>query len=396
MAETSFLDLAKLSRPWCKSQKVDALLSIVALSQIVLSAIQGVLVAIRVPEEIASVYRVYLSAITIIIAIPFLLKRKPVLVIVTYLVALAIYFFHTVFFPGTVQFWKDEAFRFTLPICIPTVLCVVSIKDKSIFFYYLELIAYITGFFCLIYGATAFLGSYTLGANYDYNQGYGYMLLFPIIVLFYQKKWYSLLFSVILFVLLLLYGGRGPLLAILLFFAFVLVKQKRFVLIGILVALYFVGIPILASTAKSLGISSRMLELMVTGEMGQDNGRDAISEEIERGIQQNPYGWGLFGDRVITDGTNYAHNFILEVQAEFGLYIGILVLIIFGFEIIRRFFKLKGGDQDMFTLFLCACFVPMLFSGSYLTSTNFALFIGVMLLLPKYYKKRGIQKLKRI
>ena len=394
MVKTEIFDIAKKYRPWSRSQKIDALLSLVALSQLFLSALQGTLVIIGMPEKMASDNRVYLSAITIIIAFPFLLSRKPKLVILTYFFAFTLYYFHILFFPKTIAFWMAEAFRFTLPICIPTALCIVSIKDRYIFYYYLRIIAYITGFLSLLFGIFAYIGAATLSENYDYSQGFGYMLLFPIIVLFYQKRWYSLVFSAILLILLIVYGGRGPLLSVVLFFVYVLIKQRRFVLMGVLVGAVAVGIPILASKVKSLGITSRMLDLMLTGELAQDNGRDAINETIERGILQKPFGWGLFGDRVITNGLNYAHSFYREILAECGIYLGGLLLFIFAIEVIRRFKTVKDADRDMYVLFFFACFVPILFSGSYLTSSNFALFIGLAILLPKFYNSRRRQKYK--
>lgn len=384
--DSNVLDAAKQSKPWSPSQWIDVVLSLVALSQIILSAVQGVFIAVGMPEEMASTYRVYLSAISIIVGVPFLLKRRFATTVVTYFVGLAIYAVHTVAFPATVDFWKAEAFKFTLPICIPTALSVISIKDRYIFYHYLKVVAYITGFLSLLYGLRVFLGIYDLG--FSYNQGFGYMLLFPIIVLFYQRKWYSLVFAAVLFLLLLLYGARAPLLSLGVFFVYVLVSQRKYGLLIALVIIVGISIPIFTSTLESYGLSSRTLELYMSGELDSDNGRDVIRDEVMKGVHQNPYGWGLFGDRVITHGENNAHSFIREILAEFGLFLGIPLLLLFFLELVRRFIRIKGGDRDMYMLFLCACFIPTLVSGSYLTSTNFAIFIGILLLLPKYYSSK--------
>lgn len=381
MNDLNIIDIGQSSKPWTSSQKIDAVLSLVALSQIVLSALQGAFIAMGMPETVSTTFRVYLSAFFIIAGFPFLLKRRFKLVFITYLVAFVVYLIHIVAFPATVKFWEAEAFRFTLPICIPTALSIISIKDRYIFYYFLKVVAYITGFLSLLYGLKVFLGLYDLESSY--NQGYGYMLLFPIIVLFYQRKWYSLAFATVLFLLLLLYGARAPLLSIGVYFIYVLFREKKYGLLFVLVVLAGIAIPILYSTLESYGLYSRALELYMAGELDSDNGRDVIKEQIMRGIHQNPYGWGLFGDRVITHGENYAHNFFREILAEFGLYIGPLVLIFFFYLILTGFFKVKAGDKDMYVLFFCACFIPMLVSSSYLTDTNFAILIGVMFLLPK-------------
>ena len=270
MTNECCLDLAIKCKPWNKSQRIDALLSIIALSQIIIGAIQGTFIAIGMPEEMASEYRVYFSAFMILIAVPFLLKRNVKLVVIIYLVALFIYWIHSLFFPRTIEYWINEGFRFTFPISIPTLLSVISIKDKSILFYHLKITAVFTGILCLIYGGAVFLGFFSLGDSYDYNQGYGYMLLFPIIVLFYHRKWYSLFFSCILFLLLLFYGGRGPLLSVALFFFYYLVSQKKFLQLAVILSLIIIAIPILASTVQSFGISSKVLEYMVEGELSND------------------------------------------------------------------------------------------------------------------------------
>lgn len=381
MTKTNILNRANKGRVWTRSQRIDALLSIVALSQILLGALQGVMLALGLPEELSGSYRVYLSAITIILAAPFLVVRKPVLVLVTYLIAIAIYSIHFAFFPKTLEYWQLEAFRFTFPISIPTALCVLAIKEKDILFFFLKRIAYLTGILCLIYGLRVFLGLYDLG--FSYNQGFGYMLLFPIIVLFYQRTCFSLSFASVLTLLLLLYGARGPLLSLVIFAAYVLISQKKYVLLLSIVLVLLVAIPILTSTLESYGLSSRTLELYMSGDLDADNGRNVITEQIKKGIEENPYGWGVFGDRVITHGANNAHNFVREVLAEFGVYLGPIFLLVFFFQIIRRFFRTKGDERDMFALFFCACFIPTLVSGSYLTSTNFALFIGVIFLLTR-------------
>lgn len=394
MNQTSIFDVEKGYKFWSRGQTGDFLLSFVALSQILLSAIQGAMIAMRFSDETSSQVRISMSIITIIIAVPVLIKRKTILVIATYFAALAVYLFHVVCYPDTIVYWHSEAFKFTFPISIPSALCIIAIKDKNIFYYVLKILAYLTGALCLIYGIRVLMGAYVLG--FSYNQGFGYMLLFPILVLYYQRKWYSLLISAILFLFLLLYGARGPVLSIAIFFVYVFISKKKYLLLVVTLVAITTIIPLLNSTLESQGLSSRTLELYLSGEIDAGNGRDAINDQIEKGIQENPYGWGLFGDRVITHGANNAHNFIREILAEFGLYLGAIVLLFFLYQIVKRFIKVKGEDRDLYFLFFCACFIPTLVSGSYLTNTNFSLFIGIMFFLPHFYNKRQMNKYKVI
>ena len=376
---------------WSISQKGDLVLSSCALSQILLGIVQGVLIAYGMDEKSSTLYRVVLSAIPVLIAFPILIKRKATLVVSIYFIIILIYAFHTIAFPSTIVYWHKEATRFTLPISVPCALCVIAVKEKQVFYYVLKLLAYISGFLCLLYGLSIYTGRYDIG--FSYNQGIGYALLFPILVLFYDRKWYSLFFSAILMLICLLYGSRGPILSIGLFVVYYLfVKKKYFYMIALALFL-LVGISFLESFIESQGLSSRTLELYLSGDLDNDNGRDVITAEIMKGINQRPLtGWGIFGDRVITGGANYAHSLIREIWAEFGLYLGTLILGLFAFKIIKTFLKLQGVDRDMFSLFLFACVAPVLVSGSYLTNTNFAVFIGVMYMLSPN-KKRLYKKL---
>lgn len=386
MTHSQVFDLANQPKRWTKSQKEDALLSMVALSQLLFGIIQGVLIAMGMDKDASTSYRVYMSAFSIILSVPLLLKRNFLLLIVTYAVGLVIFGIHAVIFPETMEYWTKEAFRFTFPICIPTVICVVSIRDKYVFYHILKIVTYLSGLLCIFYCARIITGAYDLG--FSYNQGIGYLLLFPILVLFYQNKWYSLLFAGILFLLLLIYGSRAPLISLALFFVYVFIREKKYTFLVVLIIFIFAFTPLLTAFLESQGFSSRTLELYLSGELNTDNGRNDITNQIMRGIKQNPYGWGMFGDRVITNGETYAHNFIREVIVDFGVVFGPFILVCFFYEILKTFVKCKGADRDIFAMFSFGCLAPVFVSGSFITNMNFALFIGIMLLYAKSNKRR--------
>lgn len=381
--DDNIFSVAKGSGGWTKEQRGDLLLSLAALSQILLGIAQGVLIVFGMPEEMSTIFRVVASAVTMAISFPLLLRRKWLLVLIVYVIVFLIYCLHLLAFPETIEYWHKEALRFTLPISIPSALCIIAVRDRHVFYYVLKIMAYISGGLCLMYGYSVFTGRYDIG--FSYNQGIGYSLLFPMLVLFYERKKYSIIFGVILLLILLLYGSRGPVLSLVLFGAYYLFTKKKYGLGLLAIVFLLFGAALLNSFFESQGLSSRTLELYTSGHIDIDNGRDVIDTQIERGIRARPTGWGLFGDRVITNGANNAHSLVKEVIAEFGVYLGPVVLFLFALKILTEMIKLKSGDKDMFALFLFACVAPVLVSGSYLTNTNFALFIGVMVLL--HYKR---------
>ena len=377
---------------WSKSERGDLILSFTALSQILLGIVQGVFIVLGMNMELSTFYRVILSAISVAVSVPILIKRKSALILITYGITLLIYVIHIAVFPETIEYWHKEAFRFTIPISIPCALCVIAVKDRYIFYYVLRILAYLAGLLCMFTGLSILTGRYDIG--FSYNQGLGYTVLFPILVLYYERKWYSLTFAAVLFLILLLYGSRGPVLSLALFIAYYLFTKRKYGLTIIIVFALFFGASILNSALQSQGLSSRTLELYLSGELDTENGRDALRQQINKGIEANPSGYGLFGDRVITHGANNAHSIVREMTAEFGVYFGPIVLLLFVFIILRCLYKLRGADRDMFAMFLFACVSPTLVSGSYLTNTNFAVFMGVLFMLyPK--SKRFVKTIVR-
>ncbi len=387
MSYSYVLNIANKTKPWSSSQKGDLILSIVALSQLLLATLQGVMIAMGMDKDVSTTYRVVMSAFTIVVSIPILLKRNPKKLILVFFIALLVMGIHMLFFPETIKYWEKEAFRFTFPICIPTAMCVVSIRDRYIFYYVLKYLSYVSGFLCLVYCGRILLGLYDL--EFSYNQGIGYILLFPILVLFYQQRWFSVLFSAVLFLLLLMFGSRAPLVSIGLFFVYTLLSEKKIGVLFIIILLIIAIIPLLLSFIESMGFSSRTLELYLSGDLNSDNGRDDVSSLIWAGIKQNPYGWGLFGDRVATYGETYAHSIVREIICDLGVILGPIVLLLFFYNVVVLLFKLKGGDRDIYALFAFACLAPILFSGSFLTNVDFYLFVGLFFLLKKGIKRQS-------
>lgn len=379
-------------KKWTPSQKADYFLSIIALSQIFFALVQFLLIAFEMSQEESTRYRILMSAIAIIASLPFLLRRNLKLCCIVYFFVSLVYAFHMLVFPETIPYWRNEGLKFLIPISIPIVLCMVSIKNINFFVLALKHISYACALLGILFGIRTLTGRFVLS---EYSMGFGYCILLPMLVLFYQRKFYSIIISLLLFMLLVVYGSRGPLLTVAIFLLYMLIDKKSYGLVGVIVAVGIAGFTAFVSYIESLGISSRTVSMFLGGNLDAESNRDAIVQKAIDLINANPItGCGLFGDRKPIG--DWCHNIILEFFCDFGVFLGSVLLILFFYWILMSFIKLKGMNKDILAMFIAYALVPMFVSNSYLTDSNFALFTGLLFLILKLspWKKHSISNKK--
>ena len=208
---------------------------------------------------------------------------------------------------------------------------------------------------------------------------------------FLEKKQiiYGVLSFVCLFVILAA-GCRGALLCFM-FFVLILVQRNYlsfnsrksiflkivvFALVIIILMSSFFSLSSLTNWFDNLGISSRAVDMMNDGTFLEDNARFDIRSIIWAGIEENPFGYGLFGDRYITSkyyilGADYAHNLIYELLSDFGFFVSFLIVLIL-FVMTRSFYKKFKNDYIwfLFLMFVPEGFIQLFFSGSYLLNVK--------------------------
>ena len=120
------------------------------------------------------------------------------------------------------------------------------------------------------------------------------------------------------------------------------------------------------------------MTMITDGSLMEDEARGQLAEISIRGIKENPIlGVGLVNDRnYITpffhsdeDNTGrYPHNVFLEVLLQFGLLFGTILIIVF-FRLLFKSYKDAKDDYmpKLILILFSVYFVPLLYSGSYLT-----------------------------
>ncbi len=165
-----------------------------------------------------------------------------------------------------------------------------------------------------------------------------------------------------------------------------------FTAISFVILLIYGGIfDLLYSFAEKNGLSLRFFDKLKNGELTYTSGRDIITERVWKFIWVFPIGGaGLFADRVSTGGY-YAHNIVLEILIEFGVFLGpiliatIVVILLRAFAAIRKMHD-PAGLSLLLSLF-CSYFLKLFLSGSYLTEGGFFLLMGFSLSIIRTYRR---------
>lgn len=129
--------------------------------------------------------------------------------------------------------------------------------------------------------------------------------------------------------------------------------------------------------AQQLGLSIRIFDKLLLGEVSSSSGRDVIREELMSKIAERPlFGYGICGDRAIMGG--YAHNILIEFWVDFGVLFGTLMLITFGIILILGYRRADGqGEKGLILTLIFSSFCMLFLSGSYLDSKLLMFLLGL-------------------
>lgn len=214
-----------------------------------------------------------------------------------------------------------------------------------------------------------------------------------------------------LFVVMFVFGARGPILCFsfsVVFAWFVVYRRARpiwkfTIVLGLLafaVGMYVLFDDIFMALSKAFPNSRTIGIIKLTGFLNP-TGRDSIYHQLIEELWRSPIALrSLHGDtaflsqtmgKSVLDGI-YAHNFILEVLFDFGLPLGVIILGIWT-VILGKSMNLAFRSDDIPQIIIYAVFVigalpRMMISGSFVTEYSTWLAIGVMLHLVKQSRLR--------
>ena len=249
------------------------------------------------------------------------------------------------------------------------------------------------------------------GSEGEYNLGFGYdvLLLFVLFTVLGKKesKWYYVLSGSSL-ICILVAGSRGPLLGVALILLVQLwdsLRVKRMAqrisftamftaVFGVVIANFSNIMMSIGILMQNLGISSRTVMLLASGNYNDDSGRGTIYNIALDLIKTGgPFGHGIYGDRyVISEETSlwigYCHNIALEILVDFGYILGGIILCIMIYRIIRILRAPDSEWRSLYIIFLIAASQLILSGSFWYTST----FWGALALGLRWSEKCGLSR----
>lgn len=212
-----------------------------------------------------------------------------------------------------------------------------------------------------------------------YSMGYSYLVLPVLCSVLYKfmlsKSIYCFIEVAIFTLLVMMYGSRGCLVSVAVFFFLCCNKKCLSMILIILCAvfLYIIDVGnIILALMDQFDIESRTLRLLF-GDFGHDSGRGDVYNYFIGMIENRPIlGYGISSDIALFG--MYPHNVFLEILFDFGIIAGGIIIMFMVTTIIVSFTKHKSTTTKKL-LFSISC-IPLMFSLSYITAPYFWLFLG--------------------
>lgn len=369
-------------------QNADRYIVFAVTVQCLLALIQIIMLeSFGMKSETATTYRVILTAIPLSVAIVISLKRRPVLFVTVYIIAAVILMANLVIFPKNAPYLTSDALRFLLPVTIPSALCLMTISDIKTFEAVLYAISWVTFALVLYYVYCLFTGRIVFEG---YNMGFSYTTLLPMVSLYCRKKFYSVVAALIMLATSVAIGSRGAALVFLIYVAYDLysTNKKAFLFYLIVLALVVANAVIINNILLDNGISSRILNHLVEGELLDDTGRELEQKQvIDAFLRQPIMGLGLWGDRSVIG--IYSHNLIIEIMACWGIVLGAIILLYLCAKCLKIYRRTDRAGKNVVIKYFIVLVMPLMVSGSYLTSYMLPMYIAILYLLNKEAKTRA-------
>lgn len=316
-----------------------------------------------------------------------------------------VFFLHYVLFPDNNRYQEEIAGLFIFNV-LPYYFVGLTVDiDKHIDF--LEVISLIYIVLGVTYTAMTFSSSGSMQDNEEIeSMGKAYAILPHCLLLILSmfrrvRIWNTLGMGLAVFYLFGT-GNRGSILVTIFFvvmcFLFFGGYRHKFIIRvigGVIIIFSYIYIEEIASYIADglvqLGFSARAFNFILDGEYVSDsNGRDDILNVlVPRIFTGGLFGYGICGDRALSG--IYAHNLAVELIISFGPFLGILLLVIILFIVLRDFASSVSMEAKAFLLLLFGYgFVALFISNSFLMHAAFFMLLGYAVNIHRISNKNYI------
>ena len=375
------------------------LLGMVWTSNTLVDYFRAILVRIPFILDIKDYIVTVLYLVLTMLSLPYILKQSKFKLIMLYMGVLFLYFINYLLFPNNQKALGEYAIPFLIN-SVPLIFVGVSVnlQKSHKMLYYLSLVSVAIIF---VHHVLIEPVNFVHGDMHSAYQLLPHVCLALLTSLF-RRRYIEIAISALGVLTLLAYGSRGPILCLCVLIILYLVFYERLYrsmwkLSLIIAALLFVVyryeviLKALTDLIESIGMSTRVLDMLTSGDVLISNGRDVILGKLWEAIAYNPLGYGIAGDRQFVKV--YAHNLLVELWVSYGVVFGTLLFAIFaGFLVkymIRKLRNVDVSDAVVFAL-IASSVVKLFMSGTYLSESFLFLLLGI--LISEFKKTTVIEK----
>lgn len=330
--------------------------------------------------------------LSVLCALPALINRFCLIDYLFYILNVFYLLSCYVFFPENEVYLNEE-----VPVCVFCVFTyyfvgrLIKIEDLFNTLVFLSTISIFADlFYYFIFSPQNKVANEVMGND---NMNAAYMALPHICLLMWSTlekfRIWKVLVTVIGILFLLSCGTRGPFLClaffgIIYFFFYMKFKGAIFVKAGIvsafalLIATYNTTLYYITLLFTNLNLSTRILEHLVTGELGNYSTRSVLIEGLKHIMDSGDHFWGLgaFGCR--NYNIIYPHLLPLDFAVTYGYFLGYLLLLLLLALIVTAFWLSRGTKRQIFIVFMFSISIIKLFlSNTFLLEPYFYMLIGV-------------------
>jgi len=343
-----------------------------------------------------------LMMIIYLISLPIVIKRNFQGLYSIYFIAILIIMINILMFPENISSLKGLVFNF-LFVSIPSLVYMMSIYEKKTFLAVLDKVASILFVLGIILLVLILSGKSSIET---YSMPLGYYLLIPLLIqtkLFLNKfKLSNLLGMLLILITVMSIGSRGPLLSFIVFvilytgFNFKRIYFNRpiqmtfLIITGLFIYVYQkLILEKLIVLLDRFNIQSRTVRLLtVDSNELHLSGRNDLYEGSLNMIAEKPFmGWGLAGE--VNQLGTYSHNFFIEIMISSGVILGSIIIVIYLYYLIKNFQLSNKESRLLIMLWFSIAFIPLIVSGTYLTSIQFWILLGLM--INKNFQREAIK-----
>lgn len=301
----------------------------------------------------------------------------------------------------------------TLPYCFVTCYLLSELRSFEWIEYYMGRCSIVTLLFSLASAVFIFRNGHITSSQWSsYSMPLSYVTMVAAMWLLYryfrEEKARWLLLSLLCIAVIVAYGSRNPLLAIIAFIIISVLKKVsntqtkhkiRYLIMTLIGCAFLIWwqecLVLIGNLFSTLNISSRTIELLTESTIST-SGRDVIHAELITALNERPFiGFGVLGDEIVlNDISQSAHGLYLSILSNYGYIIGGLILIVLIYWNFSAYKYANTKEKEILLIYMCLVWPRGFTGGDIWSSDVFWWLLGLVLSMISYNYKECIEEIE--